>query len=122
MIKISSYVKIIIIIILLKPVISAAIFGNKNEKYVNFVTGLIIITLLITPFTKPQKDIKLDYSHDFEQMNYEEIRKQSVKKQIEERLNTLFKVDDVTVIIDENYNITDVKSREQIRIKEYLGL
>lgn len=120
--ELSVYIKTIITIILIKPILKSILPDDKTSKYINFVLGLMIITMTVLPFTKNVTQELKDYSHDFEKMNYEEVKRMSVEKQIEATLNEKFDVNDVDVTIDENMNILNVTSQKQDEIREYLGI
>lgn len=120
MIYINGYLKTLVIMIILKPIFINLVSEEKSKKYIDFVFGLIIISLLIMPFKKEFKEI--NYSFDYNEINYQEIHKNAIEKQTEQILNMKFNTKDTNVILDENYNITDIKSVHQDKIKEYLGI
>jgi len=118
----SVYIKTVITIILIKPVIKGLLPNEKTGKYVNFVLGIMIITMLILPFSDKTFTEISDFSHDFEKMNYAEVNRISVEKEIERKLNEQFDTNDVDVTIDSNMNIKSITSKKQDEIREYLGL
>lgn len=120
--ELSMYIKTIITIILIKPIIKCLLPGEKMSKYINFVLGIMIISMMIMPFSHKTTYEIADYSHDFEKMNYEEVNRISVEKEIERNLNEKFNVNDVDVTLDGDMNILSITSQKQNEIREYLGL
>ncbi len=120
--ELTIYIKTVIAIILLKPLVLSVLPDAKNGKYINFVLGIMIITLLILPFKKVDLKDDIDYSFNAGNIEYKDINSAAVEKEIERKLNEKFNTDDVDVTIDESLNIKSITSQKKEEIMEYLGL
>lgn len=120
--EISAYIGTVIVIMLLRPVINGILPGKSMSKYINYVTGLIIITLLLLPFAKI--DFSNIYEFDYRQQtaDYENIEKDMIKNSVQSQLKKKFNAEYVEIEMDDKFNILSVNSDKKKMIEEYLGL
>lgn len=120
--EISVYIKTVVVILLLKPALNALMPGKQMTKYISFVTGLIIITLLVLPFSKTDFSEISDISAGYGSGEYKNMGKEMLKDTVEKQLKEKFNAEYVEVQLDGDYNILSIKSDKQKIIEEYLGL
>lgn len=120
--EISVYIKTVVVILLLKPALNALMPGKQMTKYISFVTGLIIITLLVLPFSKTDFSEIADISAGYGSIEYKNTGKEMLKDTVEKQLKEKFNAEYVEVQLDGDYNILSIKSDKQKIIEEYLGL
>lgn len=120
--EISVYIKTVVVILLLKPALNALMPGKQMTKYISFVTGLIIITLLVLPFSKNDFSEIADISAGYGSIEYKNTGKEMLKDTVEKQLKEKFNAEYVEVQLDGDYNILSIKSDKQKIIEEYLGL
>ena len=92
------------------------------SKYINYVTGLIIITLLLLPFTKTDFAKLYDFDISQQTANYENIEKYMIKNSVQSQLKKKFNAEYVEIEMDDKFNILSVNSDKKKMIEEYLGL
>lgn len=120
--EISVYIKTVVVILLLKPALNALMPGKQMTKYISFVTGLIIITLLVLPFSRTDFSEISDISAGYDCIEYKNTGKEMLKDIVEKQLKEKFDAEYVEVQLDGDYNILSIKSDKQKIIEEYLGL
>ena len=111
--EISVYIKTVVVILLLKPALNALMPGKQMTKYISFVTGLIIITLLVLPFSKTDFSEIADISAGYGSIEYKNTGKEMLKDTVEKQLKEKFNAEYVEVQLDGDYNILSIKSDKQ---------
>lgn len=119
------YIKTIIAIILIKPIISVILPDESIKKYINYVAGLMIIILLATPISNISIENIFKVESNVEVPDYKDVSDKNIKetyeKQLENELSQKFNVG-VDVEVDDNLKIIKIRSEKQQEIEEYLGL
>lgn len=120
-----GYIKTVIAIILIKPIISVILPDESIKKYINYVAGLMIIILLVTPISKISIENIFNIESNVEVPNYKDISDKNIKEtyenQLENELSQKFNVS-VEVEVDDNLKIIKIQSEKQQEIEEYLGI
>lgn len=120
-----EFLKTVIVLILIKPLINIILPEENIKKYINFAVGLMVIILLITPLSKIEFRNIFNFENNIEVPDYKAISDKNIKdifeQQLEEDLQKKFKVK-AEVEVDDNLKIINIQSEKQQEIEEYLGL
>ncbi|MBO7209185.1 MAG: stage III sporulation protein AF [Clostridia bacterium] len=120
-----GFIKTVIVIILIKPLINIILPDENIKKYINFVVGLMVIILLITPVSKIEFKNIFEFENNITVPDYKAISDKNIKKiyeqELEKELSGKFN-SKVEVEVDDNLKITNIQSEKQQEIEEYLGL
>ena len=120
-----GFIKTVIVIILIKPLINIILPDENIKKYINFVVGLMVMIILIAPFSKMEfrnifnfeNNVNVPDYKAISDKNIKEIYKQELEKDLSGKFNAKVEVE-----VDDNLKIIDIQSEKQQEIEEYLGL
>ncbi|MBQ2754999.1 MAG: stage III sporulation protein AF [Clostridia bacterium] len=120
-----GFIRTVIVLILIKPLINIILPDENIKKYINFVVGLMVIILLTAPISKIEFKNIFNFENNVTVPDYKAISDKNIKEiyrqQLEKDLSGKFNVK-VEVEVDDNLKIIDIQSEKQQEIEEYLGI
>lgn len=132
-----EYLKTIVSSVLAVGIISALLPRNEFSKYVNLLSGIIVMTLIVSPIISTgnknmefdRLDIeKLEFdTNSYIMEEYEKKLSQNIKNMLKEKTDIDFSV---TVIADKNDNVIEINeiqiapysSQYALLISDFLGI